>query len=149
MDYSVMKIIMSLHFPWGYKYFKFLAIAGDNDDAWVGARQLSGQREPAPGARSQSSQGWDKILPGSGTNRYGSSGSDTLTDSAPATPDPLPRYISLRLSQLGSSSTSLRLRRCQPLAPVALVQHNRSHYSLYSRSPLSSEPAPQHSWLCW
>ena len=56
-----MKIIMYLH---GDTYIlivslscKFLAIAGDNDDAWVGARQLSGQREPAPGTRSQSSQG--------------------------------------------------------------------------------------------
>ena len=74
MDFSVMnKIMMYFH---GDTYIllaslscKFLAIAGDNDDdAWAGARQLSGKREPAPGTRSQVRQGWDKILsPGSGS----------------------------------------------------------------------------------
>ena len=63
MDFSVMnKIMMYFH---GDTYIllaslscKFLAIAGDNDDdAWAGARQLSGKREPAPGTRSQVRQG--------------------------------------------------------------------------------------------
>ena len=91
--------------------------AGDNDDAWAGARQLSGQREPAPTTRSQVRQGWDKILcpalAPAPTGMAAPAPTLSLTP-APATPDPLPRYklhlAPLSLSQLGSSSTSPWLR---------------------------------------
>ena len=69
----------------------------DNDDAWAGARQLSARagarglstrsQVPEPRLRQDTLRGQACCSPEFGTNRYGSSGSDTLTDSGSG-----PRY---------------------------------------------------------
>ena len=127
----------------------------DNDDAWAGARQLSA-RAGARGLSTRSQVPEPRLRQDTlrGQARCSPTGMAAPAPTLSLTPAPVPasRSISLRflsLSQLGSSSTSLaREERCQPLAPAAPVQHSRSHYSLYSRSPLSSSELSS-SWLCW